>query len=162
MKKEISLEDIFPDKPEFTANGVTIKVRPPNIADQAWLKKNYSPERLHEILTTQEWLEIGKIIYYFMDEEERAKFPSTTATITNEEGDSVQRKLTGPEHLIQSVKNLSEGTGMLAALVKAISISNPIVSEMIKKNFSQSRQSLSTGAKSSTPLAVSTDGKRKK
>jgi hypothetical protein len=160
--KPISLQDILPTKPEFSIEKTkkTYTLRLPNMLDQVWIKEKFGgPERVAQVIQGQDWLEISRIVYRLMDDAARGDFPAVDAKIINDDGESMQRRLTGPEHLLSCLSGLEETVRMLGALTQAIILSNPLIGEEVKKKLMA--QGIRIGDTSLTLSKASTVSKKK-
>lgn len=161
--KPISLSDILPTKPEFRVEKTnkSYLLRLPNMLDQVWIKEKFGgAERVAQVIHGQDWLEISRIVYRLMDDTARADFPAVDARIINDEGESMHRRLTGPEHLLSSLGGLEETVRMLSALTQAIILSNPIIGEEVKKKLMA--EGIRIGDTSSISSKASTVSRKKK
>jgi hypothetical protein len=155
--KPVKLEDLLPARPVFfmQKRNKTFSIRPPNMADHVWFANKYGDgTRVAQILAGRDWAEITKIVYRLFTQENREAFKSTKAKVVNEDGDEAEIELKGPEVLLQELSGPGEATKMLAALNRAIIISNPElekeVIESLKKSLKENGIELLTGPKSTT------------
>lgn len=168
MAKPLNLEDLLPSKPEFVLDGATYTLRPPNMLDQVWIKETFGND-FGKILPNSDWPKIAKFVYHHLDEKGQIAFRARKVRIINEEtGEEVEKFFTASEILLTSIKNLEVMAGIMGAVYRAISISNPMVEEIVKKQMAEQVKTLRqpeeklVGAKSSTPSKANTGGRRKK
>ena len=153
----ISLEDVCPERPEFTLRktGKTYRLRPVMLQDHVWFQRNYG-EGFYRAFLERDWKEICKIAYYLLDD--RSEFPATDATLINEVGETTKVRLSGPELLYHNVGAEDEGVSIIAAINSAFANSGPKVREAIHDSIKKKIARLQTGESSSIFSPQSTDG----
>lgn len=161
--KELTIEDAFPEKPEFSlqTTGKTYRLRLPNIEDQIWFKKNFgTAQAMVEMFDekTRDWSKITKVIYRLM--EDRSDFLAQAATIENDDGERMQVRLTGPEVLMRSIIG-DESIRCLGALSRAMAMSNPVIDKYISEEVKKKGMEIErlTSGKSSTTSRRSMAGR---
>lgn len=165
MAKAFSLEEVIPEDPEFfvASKNKSYTVRPPNMLDQVWFKERYGDtDKMQKAMADLDWVEISRIIYHQLSAEDRKDFPATVAEYPNDDGDIVQQRISGPEHLLVSLAGLEECLKMLSALTRAIMNSNPLAGEAIAAEVKKSLKSFSQPAtpKSSSNSTMPSAGRK--
>jgi hypothetical protein len=156
MAKQIDLEDLIPATGEFKleATGETVHtLRPITLQDQVWINDKFGgPEELKKILEGTKLKELCQLIYHQLVD--KRHFPSVVEEQINDEGDSVTRKLTGPEMLASSIVSKKEQLNVYKALLKTIGVSEPMLEDALgdsKKKDLEPLQAPLVGEKSLTP-----------
>lgn len=142
MDQPIELEDIIPEPGEFILRKTGDRVhrlRPINLEDHTWITKNIGDEkRVKEIMEGKDLAELCKLIYHQL--EDRAQFPSRLEVQINDEGDEVERKITGPQALAQCVVSKIDQRDLYVALLKTIGISQPILDKILNKDVKKKEE----------------------
>lgn len=154
----MELEDLLPQKPEFTisSRGKTYALRPPNMADQVWFKERYgNSDKFEKALETQDWAEIARVAYYLLSDEDKRDFLAGKVKVIDGEG--VEREIhhSGPEKFLISLAGIKEMLAVMQALTRAIVISNPIAEAAAKKKLreeAQRDQDLAKKLRETSPL----------
>lgn len=157
MADPIALEDILPEKPEFTLAGQTYTLRAPTAHDRVWMKQFGDENSISAIFQNRSWDQIGKIVYRLLDQKEC--FQAVTMEEIDDNGESVKRRYTGPELLLMAIQTIDDERVILGALTKAFALSNPLIDkyiqeEILKKNRSEESPA---GEKSLISSEASTD-----
>lgn len=171
--KQLELKDIIPPKPFFFVKSKqkSYHLRLPTLEDQVWLNEKFGgPEGIQKVLNTRDWPGVCRMVYRHMSNEGREDFLAQAVKIINDEGESVLRRMTGPEVLFCQLSGVDEAVKMLGAMIRAIMSSNPLIEkevlEEIKKNLRPDNHSLSQspsiGEKSSTRSRANTGGRKSK
>lgn len=162
--KALRLEDIRPQPAEFYLKKTdrSYELRPIGLEDEKWLRETFG-SRLQSILEGSDVLEMGRIIWRLMKEEDRREFPAYTVEETDELGELQVIRKGGVQSLIQSIVGPSEKIAIHRALLQTIGISKPILDrlteEELKKNLSLATQIPSAGVPSSISSRESTGGR---
>jgi len=159
----IELEDVFPDKPEFTLESTekTYKLRLFSLADRSWLEKNYPGKELKKVLNPKnpDYVETARIVYHQM--EDKSDFLAERTTKIDDDGVEQKYLMTGPAKLLDAIKGLEEMTRVVSALTRAIVNSEPKMKDHIeseiKKKMKEANEALH-GPKSLMQSKESTDG----
>lgn len=160
--KAIDLEDLIPMTGEFSleATGAIVhQLRPITLQDQVWIKDKFGDaQALQKILEGTKLKELCQLIYHQLLD--KSHFRASVVKEINDEGDEVERKITGPEALASCVSTKKEQLAIYKALLKTIGVSEPMLEEVLgggesakKKQPSQPQPSsneVPAGEKSST------------
>ncbi len=161
----INLEDVLPEKPEFTllpfGDGAEIhcRLRICNLEDRVWIKNRFGgEEEIQRIFQERDWDKLAMLVYRLL--EDKSPFKLIDKTGHDDVGQEITIRTTGPQSLMQAIKGVEEEVKVLGALTASIRLSSPLVDkhvrEEVKKNIAQREGR--TGEKSSTVSSVSTDG----
>lgn len=155
MNKHIELEDLIPATGEFTLQATQDqihKLRPITLQDQVWINDKFGDgNALQKILEGTKLKELCQLIYHQLVD--KTPFTAKNVEEINDEGDSVRRKVTGPELLAQAIVSKTEQINVYKALLKTIGVSEPMIEEALgsKKKDLPEPQALPVGEKSLTP-----------
>lgn len=167
--KPITLETLFPAHPVFPVKSkeLEIHIRPPSLLDQNWIRQKYgSTDNLQKIFTEKDWLEMCRVVYHQMSQEDRAHFPATKAHLIDDDGNEANVVLTGPELLLHSLTGMEEITTMIGAFNRAWCLAHPEfekeIAEEMKKKVQEINQLIQqTGEKSLTKSPRNTATQKK-
>lgn len=150
----VKLEDLLTDRATFKLKATGERehtLRLVNLEDQAWIKRTFGAELgIQYIFQQRQWDEIAKIAYRLL--EDKAAFPAFDETVIDDEGETVTRRISGPQSFMRAVTGLEECTLVLKALLTSIRLSNPqideVLQEELKKNLKKEMEA-PAGAQSS-------------
>lgn len=147
--QKLKITDILPSKPVFKLKLHPTKefsIRPPNMEDHSWFVENYETlQKAHEVIADRHWGEICRICYYLMSSDDRATFPAESVPHTDENGVAGTKVRMGWQILLKSLSGIEEASGMLAALSRALMISNPIIEEAVNAEVKKQLAILNKG-----------------
>lgn len=160
----MKLEDIIPKDSEFylAAKQKNYRVRKIGLADKIWLRQVYG-DRIQSVLASGNMAEVCKIVFHQLFEEDKKDFAASEEEFMDEEGITSKKLVGGAALLMKFVNGTSEEIAMLKALIHAIGISEPMLSELekeeLKKNeIVQNEPPKPIGEKSSTDSQANTVG----
>lgn len=158
----MELQDFFPKKPEFliSSTGRLYSFRIPNLEDRARFREMLggSDERIGLVFKNLEWDVIAKLAYRLLEQKE--EFPARVVRELNDDGEMVEKLLTGPGVFMRTMQgSIEEAFKMLGALTAALRLGDPLIDKAVEETILKEKKSLlnRTGAKSSTASQVSTD-----
>jgi hypothetical protein len=160
--KPVSLSDLNPQGSSFTlqSTGKTYRMRPVTLADEKWLAETFGTD-LQKIFQEMRMLQVARIVFHQLVEEDKADFAQVEVTVMNEEGLQTKRKMGGAELLFWQIRGLNEKVEIFKALMETIGISREIQSGIdadVQDEEKKRLESLRTGPGSSIDLAQSTGG----
>jgi hypothetical protein len=132
MSKEITtLEDLDPRAADFTLkSGGTYRLRAITLADHIWFKRKY-PAGIDSIFQGDVNIEeIINLTYRLLDQDGRKQFVATDVELTDENGEQVKIRKTGPELFAEKLNPAHDLKSLLAAIMKTIGISNDAIEGM--------------------------------
>ena len=158
---EIKLEDLFPEKPEFTLNGKTHRLRFITLDDQVWIKNKIGDgTAIANMMKDLDWDKIIPLVYHLL--EDKSAFPGGDEEIYNDDGMKETVFVPGYKRLMRSVTGHEASVHLLTALNSAIVKSSPLVEKYVKDEIKKKNLLDKIGQTSSTSSRQSTDGRRKR
>lgn len=154
----IQLEDLIPQEARFTlaSTGKTYRVKPFSLQDDMWLNRTYGAD-LEKILRDMRWVEIARIVFHQLHDEDRAEFAKQTVTIVNEQGERINETIGGVDLMFRMIHGYADKKAMYDALLEALGLSKPIQEKLLSGDQKKSLV-LQVGQTSSTDSQASTDG----
>lgn len=162
--KPVSLKDLNPEGASFTlqSNGKTYRMRPVTLADEKWLIETFGAD-LQKIFAEMRMLQIARIVFHQLVEEDKADFAQVEVKVMNEEGLTTTRKMGGAELLFWQIRGLNEKVEIFQALMQTVGISREIQDGLGAEVEDEEKKRLanqSIGQESSIDSAPSTGGQR--
>lgn len=132
--KAISLKDLNPQGSKFTLRQAEreFSLRPINLRDEKWLQATFG-NRLNKIFTEMLMLEVCRIAFHQLEEEDKKFFAKKELTLTNEEGESVTETIGGYELLFWYVSGLDEKMELFQSLMETIGVSRKMQKAQAEK-----------------------------
>jgi hypothetical protein len=131
--QSVTLDDLIPEHATFTlkSTGKIYIIRPVNLDDQVWVKKNIGDETMIEkAFSGLDPDVITKLVYRLMDQDGRTDFMARDCSEINGDGEQQSYRLTGPQALCKAIEWPQEFIEVFRALLKTIGISNPILDKL--------------------------------
>lgn len=146
----MELDKIYPTLPEFTINEKIYHLKLVSVADQVWLSEKLGGMDKVQLMFHPTNPDLGAIIKFsYRLLQEKQDFLAKDVETINDEGETLIRRMSGPEVMMTAMKP-HEITGIVEALKESFEKSNPVKqAESIKKKTAKSvRNELQTGQKS--------------
>jgi hypothetical protein len=156
----MKLEELIPERPVFALSSTSkeYELRIPNLEDRVAMQKICgSHDQIVKVFQERDWTQICVLVYRLMVD--RSDFKAFTERKINDEGVEQEMYVTGPMHLLRSIKTQTEAVMMMGALTTAITEGDPLIKDFVReevKKNKQQRESL-IGEKYSTSSPANTD-----
>lgn len=149
------LEDVIPEKAEFTLGGKTYSLRLIDCDDRLWMQKHIGDRDAQlTMLKTRDWEKLSAVIYYLLEDK------SDFLPLEEKDRETFQPILIqGPQRFRRALKTLEDETRVFAAFNATTANSDPIVGDymrdQVKKKIAEI-ESRPAGPPSSKPSDAST------
>ncbi len=159
----LTLEDIIPQLATFKLRALDteMELRPINVDDELWLRREWPGDQLHRVLGRIEPEAVCRIVFHQLTPESKALLVVQKITIMNEQGESVQGTIGGVALLKTLISGNDELLLVYHALMTTVGISREVIAKITdeKKNITLANLNPPPiGPTSSTSLPPSTDG----
>ena len=163
--KPISLTDLIPRGATFklASTEKEYRLRPVTLSDEKWMAETFGAD-LQDIFSQMRMLQVARIVFHQLEEEDKADFAQQSVTVMNEDGVNVTKKMGGPELLFWQIRGFDEKIEIFKALMQTIGVSRTMLDDFEKdaaKEIAEAdkkKASPPTGPESSTDSQLSTDG----
>jgi len=131
----MNLTEMVPRESKFKLASVKkeFTLRPINLEDEIWLKREYGDARIQEIFEQIEIEPISRIVYRLITPEDKSFFKKRTIEIVTEDGDSLEEEMGGLKLFRFMIHGWDEKLALINALIENIGLSRPEVKEVNKK-----------------------------
>lgn len=162
--KPIALTDLVPRGATFklASTDKEYRLRPVTLSDEKWMIETFGAD-LQDIFAKMKMLQVARIIFHQLEEQDKADFAQREVKIMNEEGVTITKKMGGAELLFWQIRGFDEKIELFKALMETIGVSRKMMdgfeaeaaaeAESDKKKVSQP-----TGQESSIASQPSTVG----
>lgn len=137
----MKLEELLTDKPEFflTTKNKSYSLRVPNLEDRARFREWLGDEsKIQKVFNELQWDVIAKLVYRLMVD--KSDFIAREEDRVDDDGVRFRALVTGPALLMQAVTNIDEATKMMGALVNALRLGDPLISEAVDVMVGESQK----------------------
>jgi len=136
VMRELSIDDILPERASFFLKDKKKEyfLRPINLTDNVWLKNKWG-DKVDKIFDPPDMPELSKIVYRLL--EDKSDFRAEDIEYIDDEGETQEKRITGPEKLCESIQGVTEQINIFRALMSTIGISQPVFNEMLEEELSK-------------------------
>lgn len=139
MEKLIGLEEIAPqfegiaifdvdnsgELKDDVDQMIELVLRPVNIQDQVWLKKEIGAEAFQKALSEMDMEVVSRVIYRQLDNESKRKLAPVDIIEIDEDGVESKQTLNGPARLRAGIRGLNHNSQILSSLLRTLGYSYP-------------------------------------
>lgn len=120
--------DLNPKESSFELKAIDkeLRLNPVTLRDEAWLSENYSPEEIYQIFTDVNMLEISRIVFRLLNNDDKMFFKSREVTFITENGDELTEVIGGVTLLRELISGPQEKLAILNALNDTFGVSRPV------------------------------------
>jgi hypothetical protein len=124
----MDLNSIKPKESNFylRITNKTYTMRPITMADEQWLERTYGQKQMQDIFEKLNLIEIARIVYRLLVNEDKESFKKQTVRFVNEDGDEETEELGGYKLLISLVSGWEEKIALTNALLENMGFSRPL------------------------------------
>jgi hypothetical protein len=158
----MELEDLIPDTAEFKLSkmDVSLTLRPPNLEDRVIFQKKFGAKGVQIAFQNSDWEVISFVVLHLLTD--RSAFAARDLNEQSVDGETVSRRVLGPELFRKQVHTLQDQTDVLRAINSAFANSDPdikkVVEDELKKKGFLLTPKKSAGESSLTNSLANTDG----
>jgi len=128
--KPIDLKDLTPMGATITlkSTGKEYRLRPFTLADEKWLQETFGND-LEKIFREINMVQIARIAFHQMEDDDRRDFVQRDVTFINEDGEEKVVKRGGAELFFWMISGMEEKLQIFQALMHTIGISRAVIDQ---------------------------------
>ena len=142
----MELKDLVPkqSKLKLKAFKEPLTLKPITLRDEAWLSETYGDAGILKIFERVDLVEISRIVFRLLTNEDKLKFKNRDVTFILEDGTETTEHLGGINLLMQSISGHVEKTAVFTALLENIGFSRPDIESLkeddVKKKITKTKK----------------------
>lgn len=156
-KEGYDLTDIIPQESKCElADGVIVTLRPYTVRDARWAMMKFGGEKgLENMFKEKDTVKIVQLLYHMLIPEDKKKYQFEEKDGFDDDGKPVTVEITGPEKLMDHVRNITDFACVINSLMNCVGLSMPIRkafenAQNVEEALSELKKKRRTGGGSST------------